>query len=103
MHSDEPERIVRKVDRVPRTGGRFNVHVYAFWSSFTLWRFLKYGASFKRHFENSLAPVHIDLYAAPKLQRLFGYRVTIEKPQCKPFGFLASWFGWFLVVRGERA
>ena len=103
MYSDEPEKIVREIYRVLQPGGRFNVHVYAFWSYFALWRFLRYGTNIKLHLGNSLAPVHVYLYTAPKLRQLFGPRVTIEKHQCKPFEFLAPWFGWFLVVKGEKA
>ena len=102
MCSDEPKKVVQEIYRVLRPGGTFNVHVYAFWSYFTLWRFLQYGTNLKLHFENSLAPVHVDLYTAPKLRKLFGQDVSIEKHQCKPFEFLAPWFGWFLVVKGRK-
>jgi hypothetical protein len=27
---------------------------------------------------------------------------SIQKYQCAPFQFLASWFGWFLGVRGQK-
>jgi SAM-dependent methyltransferase len=102
MCSDEPEKVVREIYRVLRPGGRFNIHVYAFWSYFTLWRFLRYGSNFKLHFENSTAPVHVDLYTASKLRRLFGPGISIEKHQCKPFEWLAPLFGWFLVVKGQK-
>lgn len=103
MCSDEPERVVREIYRVLRPGGRLNVHVYAFWSYFTLWRFLRYGRDFKLHFENSTAPVHVDLYTARKLRRLFGPQIQIEKHQCKPFEALAPLFGWFLVVKDQKS
>jgi SAM-dependent methyltransferase len=102
MCSDEPEKVVREMYRVLRPGGRINVHVYAFWSYFTLWRFLRYGSSFKLHFENSPAPVHVDLYTARRLRRLFRPKISIEKHQCKPFEFLAPLFGWFLVVKDRK-
>jgi SAM-dependent methyltransferase len=101
-HSDEPEKIVDEMFRVLRPGGRFNVHVYALWSYITLWGFLRYGRKWKRHIENSEAPVHIDLYTGRALRRLFGPHLTIEKYECQPFSFLARWVGWFLVVKGQK-
>ncbi len=74
-----------EIFRVLRPGGRFNVHVYARWSYFTLWGFLRYGRKWKRHVENSEAPVHIDLYTGGSLQRLFGPGISIEKYHCEPF------------------
>jgi SAM-dependent methyltransferase len=101
-HSDEPAKIVREMFRVLRTGGRFNVHVYALWSDITLCGILKYGGKWKRHIENSDAPVHIDLYTGRKLRRLFGPHISVEKYECQRFRFLAPWFGWFLVVKGQK-
>jgi len=103
MCTDEPEKVVREIYRVLRPGGRFNVHVYAFWSYFTLWRFLRYGRNFKLHFENSTAPVHVDLYTARRLRQLFRTGISVEKHQCKPFECLAPLFGWFLVAKGQKA
>ena len=101
-HSDEPERAVREMFRVLRPGGRINIHVYAFWSYFTLWRFLRYGGKWKLRIESSPAPVHIDLYTGRKLRQLFGATASIEKHQCKPFEFLAPLFGWYLVVKDQK-
>jgi SAM-dependent methyltransferase len=101
-HCDEPEEVVREMFRVLRPGGRINIHVYAFWSYFTLWRVLGYGREWKSHIENSQTPVRIDLYTGRQLAQLFGSGISIEKHQCKPFEFLAPWFGWFLVVKGQK-
>jgi SAM-dependent methyltransferase len=101
-HSDEPEKVIREMFRVLRPGGRINIHVYAFWSYFTLWRFLRYGSNWKRRIESSQAPVHIDLYTERRLRKLFGATASIEKHQCKPFEFLAPLFGWYLVVKDQK-
>jgi ubiquinone/menaquinone biosynthesis C-methylase UbiE len=101
-HCDEPEEVVREMFRVLRPGGRINIHVYAFWSYFTLWRVLEYGREWKSHIENRQTPLRIDLYTGRQLAQLFGSGISIEKHQYKPFEFLAPWFGWFLVVKGQK-
>jgi ubiquinone/menaquinone biosynthesis C-methylase UbiE len=101
-HSDEPQQVVREIFRVLRPGGRINIHVYALCSYVTLWGVLRHGRKWKQHIDNSEAPVHIDLYTRRKLRRLFGDDISIEKYQCAPFQFLAPWFGWFLVARGQK-
>jgi ubiquinone/menaquinone biosynthesis C-methylase UbiE len=103
MHSSQPRVIVKEIFRVLRSGGRFNVHVYALFSYFALWRFLQHGCDWKRFVENSPDPVHIDLYTRRSLQRLFTpASVRIRKYHCKPWDALAPWFGWFLVVKGQK-
>ena len=57
MHSSEPRRIVDEIFRVLCPGGRFNVHVYARISYFSLWRFLQHGRDWKLWIENSRDPV----------------------------------------------
>jgi SAM-dependent methyltransferase len=102
-HSDEPEKVVREIFRVLRPGGTINIHVYAFWSYFTLWSFIRNGRKWKLHIENSEAPVHTDLYTGRKLRRLFGPSISIEKHQCEPFELLAPLFGWYLVVKDRKS
>jgi SAM-dependent methyltransferase len=102
-HSDEPERIVREMLRVLRPGGRFNVHVYSLFSLITLKGFLRHGRKWKLHIENSRSPVYIELYTGRRLRQLLGPAITIEKYECSPFPFLAPWFGWFLVAKGQKS
>jgi len=103
MHSTEPRQIVEEIFRVLRPGGRFNVHVYALVSYFTLWSILRRGRDWKLYIENSRDPVHIDLYTCQSLRKLLRpAQITMRKYHCKPLGFLAPWFGWFLVATGRK-
>jgi len=102
-HIEDPRRVVDEIFRVLRAGGRFNVHVYALWSHFTLSRILKYGRNWKLWFENSRDPVHVDLYTGRVLRRLFKpAMITVQKYECRPAPFLAKVLGFFIVVKGQR-
>ncbi len=102
-HSDEPRKVVHEIFRVLRPGGRFNIHVYALFSYFTLWTMLRHGRDWKLCIENSRDPVHIDLNTGRSLRRLFApAKITLTKHQCKPWESLAPLLGWFLIARGQR-
>jgi ubiquinone/menaquinone biosynthesis C-methylase UbiE len=102
-HIETPRRVVEEIFRVLKPGGRFNVHVYSLWSYPTLWTRWKFGRDWKLWFENSRDPVHIDLYTARKMRRLFApARVTIEKHECRQAPFLAPLIGYFMVAKGSR-
>ena len=103
MHSSEPQKIVEEISRVLRPGGRFNVHVYALVSYFSLLRFLQHGRDWKLWIENSRDPVHIDVYTKRSLRRVFRpIPIQIRKYHCKPWSAIAPWFGWFLVAKGYK-
>jgi SAM-dependent methyltransferase len=102
-HSDEPERIATEILRVLRHGGRFNVHVYAWWSLFHLHRRLKYGREWKLHIENSTAPVYIRLYTARELRALFpGVPLQVNKYEFRRWQPLGRWVGFFLTASGAK-
>lgn len=102
-HIENPRKAVEEILRVLKPGGRFNVHVYALWSHFTLSRILRFGRQWKLWFENSRDPVHIDLYTARTLRRLFGLaNTTVRKYECERAPFLAPLAGAFLVARGGK-
>jgi ubiquinone/menaquinone biosynthesis C-methylase UbiE len=98
-HSDEPQKITAEIMRVLKPGGRFNIQVYAKWSYFPLYLMLRFGRKWRLYIENSREPVHIDLYTARSLRKLFPVPVTISKFQ----GPLHRWLGWYLVATGQRA
>ena len=102
-HIENPRRVVDEIFRVLKPGGRFNIHVYAKWSYFTLSRLLKHGRNWRLWFENSRDPVHIDFYTGRDLRELFSPAdLTIEKYEFRRAPFLAGWFGFFLVAKGTR-
>lgn len=101
-HVDQPKTVVQEVFRVLRSGGRFNFHVYAYWSAAHLLYRLKYRGEWKKHIENSLDTVHIDLYTACELRDLFApARVTVDKYECRYWRGIEHLIGWFLVVKGS--
>jgi SAM-dependent methyltransferase len=104
MCSDEPRRIVEEIFRVLRPGGRFNVHVYALISYFTLWSVLRRGRNWKLWVENSRDPVHMDLNTGRSLRKLFApAQLTIAKHHCGPWWEgLAPLLGWYLIAKGQK-
>jgi ubiquinone/menaquinone biosynthesis C-methylase UbiE len=102
-HSDEPLKVASEILRVLRPGGRFNIHVYALWSESALIYRMKYGFKWKQHVENSLTPVHLELYTASKLRRLFPHcKMSFSKHQCYHLKFTEAILGWFLVGKGQK-
>jgi SAM-dependent methyltransferase len=103
-HSDEPRKIVKEIFRVLKPGGRFNVHVYALISYFSLWSILRHGPNWKLWIENSQDPVHIELNTGRSMRDLFApAQLTITKHHCPPWEGLAPLLGWYLVARGQKA
>jgi len=100
-HSDQPIQAVREILRVLRPSGKFNVHVYSWFSESAAIYFLKHGFAFRRYIENSTTKVHIDFYGRYSLKRLFApARITVRKFQCYHLPWAAPWLGFFLVVKG---
>jgi ubiquinone/menaquinone biosynthesis C-methylase UbiE len=101
-HLDDPATVVKEMLRVLRPSGRFNVHVYALWSYVPVHKLYKHGMEWKRWIENSSDPVHIELYTARRLRKLFGEAIAVRKYQCSYAQNLGRWIGWFLVAKGQR-
>ena len=102
-HSDQPKQAVREIFRVLRPGGKFNVHVYSWFSESAAIYFLKHGFAFKRHIENSTRKVHVDFYGRYSLKRLFApAEITVSKFQCYHLQWAAPWLGFFLVAKGTK-
>jgi SAM-dependent methyltransferase len=100
-HIDRPRLVVEEIFRLLRPGGRFNVHVYAYWSFAHLNYRLRFGNEWKLNIENSRDPVHLDLYTGLQLRKLFApARVTVDKYEFRRWQALGRWIGWFLVVKG---
>lgn len=103
-HIDRPRKVVEEIFRLLRPCGRFNVHVYAFWSWAHLAYRLKFGRQWKLHVENSTDPVYIDLYTARQLRRLFApAKLTIRKYECHHLQQAGWLLGWMLVAKGQAA
>jgi len=103
-HIDQPRRVVEEIFRVLRPDGRFNVQVYAFWSLAHLAYRLKHGRHWKLHVENSRDPVHIELYSARQLRRLFApAELMIRKYGCHYLQQAGWLLGWMLVAKGEAS
>jgi ubiquinone/menaquinone biosynthesis C-methylase UbiE len=102
-HTEQPSQVVKEMFRVLRTGGRFNVQVYALWSYFTLLRFLQHGRQLKLLIDKIPYTVHIEFYTARRLRRLFApTNITIEKFHCRPVPVLGQLVGFFLVAKGSK-
>jgi len=100
-HIDRPRLVVEEIFRLLRPGGRFNIHVYAYWSYSHLVYRLKFGNEWKLNIENSRDPVYLDLYTGRQLRKLFApARITLEKYEYYHRQALGRWIGWFLVVKG---
>lgn len=101
-HIERPRLAVEEIFRLLRPGGRFNIHVYAFWSYTQLNKRLLYGREWKLNIENSRDPVHLDLYTGLQLRKLFApAKITVEKYEFYHWQALGRWIGWFLVAKGS--
>lgn len=103
-HSDHPKRIADEITRVLKPGGRFNIHVYAYYSAFAGLRYIRYGKNWKIHVENSIDPVHLDTYSGNDVRGLFpNIHLKLRKYETYAlFKPLERWLGWFLVATGTK-
>ena len=102
-HIKQPRLVVDEIFRVLRPNGRFNVHVYARWSYYTVKAILRHGRDWKLWIENSRDPVHIDFYTRGRLRKLFAPAILkIRRYQLESAPRLAGMFGWFLVAKGKK-
>lgn len=102
-HIEQPRAVVEEIFRVLRPGGRFNIHVYAFWSIAHLGARLRHGSKWSLHIENSNDPVHLDLYTKRSLKSLFAPAdIKVGKFESARMPWLAPALGWFLVAKGKR-
>jgi SAM-dependent methyltransferase len=100
-HIDKPRLVVDEIFRLLRPGGRFNIHVYAFWSYAHLNYRRIFGREWKLNVENSRDPVHLDLYTGRQLRKLFApAKIRLEKYEYYRWQALGRWIGWFLVAKG---
>jgi ubiquinone/menaquinone biosynthesis C-methylase UbiE len=100
-HIDRPRLVVEEIFRLLRPGGRFNVHVYAYWSYAHLNYRRIFGREWKLNVENSRDPVYLDLYTSRQLRKLFApASITLEKYEYYRWQALGRWIGWFLVAKG---
>ena len=103
-HCDEPDKATKEILRVLKPGGRLNIHVYALYSYTFVWNISHFGRDWDRVIENNELPVHIDLYTARKLRKLFyPARLTFRKYELpsRVFRRLEPWLGWYLVAAGN--
>lgn len=104
---ERPRRAVEEIFRVLRPGGRFNIHLYAFWSLSHLTYRIKFGSNWKLHVENRsenrTGTVRIDLYTAAKLRQLLSPApIEIQKYHWHHAQALGRWLGWFIVAKGSK-
>lgn len=104
-HSNEPQKIAAEILRVLKPGGRFNIHVYSFFSYANLYGTVKFGHENwrTRHIENSDAPVYVDLYTSAGMRRLFpAFKLSVSKHHLPEMPRLENLFGWYLVAKGRK-